>query len=128
MTKQCSKCKIKKDTSLFFKHIGRKDGYQDQCKKCCLKGQKLYREKNPEIYKAQMRKLRSSEYTLKSKLRSRKEHREMSDGYIRSLITMHSSLNTKDIPDEMVEMHRLNLAIKRQLKLTPKLKGEEDKP
>ena len=129
MTKICTKCKAEKDFSLFFKNKDKKYGLASNCKECHEKATKLWRKKNPERYKSYCRgRVKTPERTLKSKLRSRKHRKEMSDAYIRDLITMKSSLNPEDIPDEMVEMHRLNLAIKRQLELTPKLKGEEDKP
>ena len=34
MNKRCSKCKIYKDNSLFYKHKGRPDGFYSQCKQC----------------------------------------------------------------------------------------------
>ena len=64
-----------------------------------------------------------------AKINSRKHRTEMSDMYIRSLITKKSKyLKPEDIPDELVIAHRENLKLKRQLELTPKLKGEEDQP
>ena len=41
---------------------------------------------------------------------------------------MNSNLNPEDLSNEFVETYRLNLKLKRLLKLTPKLKGEEDSP
>ena len=49
-----------------------------------------------------------------SMMRGRNIRKRMSDSYIRDLMTMNSILNPEDIPNEMVEVHRLNLAIKRQ--------------
>ena len=58
----------------------------------------------------------------KSKMRSRKHRHDMSDRYIRDLMTMHTSLKPEDIPEGIVECHRTNLKLKRMLKLTKKLK------
>ena len=125
--KQCSKCKIKKDVSLFFKHSAKKDGLQSNCKVCHMKTTKAWRYKNPVKYKAYcLGRAKSPKRALKSKLRSRKHRKEMSDKYIRDLITMGSPLEFNDITDEMVDLHRMNLQLKRALKLTPKLKGGED--
>ena len=55
--------------------------------------------------------------------RSRKNRLEMSDSYMRELITKKSDLNPEDLSDEFIEMCRLNLKLKRALKLTPKLKS-----
>lgn len=40
--KQCSKCKITKEFSEFYKSKKEKDGYQYHCKTCCKKNRKLY--------------------------------------------------------------------------------------
>jgi hypothetical protein len=47
----------------------------------------------------------------------------MSDSYMRELITKKSDLNPEDLTDELIEMCRLNLKLKRILGLTPKLKS-----
>jgi len=46
----------------------------------------------------------------------------MSDGYICYIMTYHTDLKPEDITDEMIEIYKLNLKIKRKLKLTKKLK------
>jgi len=48
MLKQCSKCKIWKPISEFYKHKNRKDGLCYQCKECCKKIQAKYYQRNRE--------------------------------------------------------------------------------
>ena len=129
MIKLCTKCKIEKDISLFFKQKDTRDGFQTYCKKCHMKVTRLWRDKNPDKYKIYCsREGDTPEKLYKAKMRLRKNRKEMSDSYIRMLITMNCSLTGEDIPDEMVEMYKMNLELKRILNLTPKLKGEEEKP
>ena len=124
MKKKCSKCKIKKDVSMFWKNNTTSTGLQAYCMLCHNVQKATWINNNPEAYKAQQksRKKRGIKHANDSKLRSRISRKEMSDGYIRSLMTMKSDLKSKDIPDELVEIHRLNLKLKRALELTPKLK------
>ena len=123
MVKICTKCKAKKDISLFFRNKYKLDGRQSQCKDCHNIATKNWRKNNPETYKDYDRKRKRNPKQAKiSIMRSRKYREEMTDGYIRNLMTMKSNLDSKDISDELVEIHRLNLKLKRKLELTPKLK------
>ena len=64
-----------------------------------------------------------SKHHKSAKVNSRKHRNEMSDMYIRSLITKRSKhLNSEDIPDELITVYREHLKLKRQLGLTPELK------
>jgi len=58
-------------------------------------------------------------------MRSRKHRHDMSDGYICYVMTHHTDLKPEDITDEMIEIYKLNLKIKRKLGLTKKLKPIE---
>ena len=123
MVKICTKCKAKKDISLFFRNKYKLDGRQSQCKECHNIATKNWRKNNPETYKDYDRKRKRNPKQAKiSIMRSRKYREEMTDGYIRNLMTMKSDLDSKDISDELVEIHRLNLKLKRKLELTSKLK------
>ena len=84
-----------------------------------------WRLKNLEKVKAWDKKRRWDKNGKKRKMdneRSRKNRLEMSDSYMRELITKKSSLDPKDLSDEFIEAYRLNLKLKRKLELTPKLK------
>ena len=130
MTKKCNKCNNNKDIFMFYKDKSQKHGIRSCCKKCDDKTTELWRKNNKDVYLANQRERSRGKYAKKvRKIRSQKHRTEMSDMYIRSLMTKKSKyLNSKDIPDELVKIHRENLKLKRLLKLTPKLKGEEDQP
>ena len=42
MTKICTKCKIEKEYSFFYKQNSKKDGYKSHCKECILKDRQRY--------------------------------------------------------------------------------------
>jgi hypothetical protein len=44
--KQCSSCLLNKETECFYKHSKFKDGLRNQCKDCCIKKAKIYRNNN----------------------------------------------------------------------------------
>ena len=129
MTKICTKCKTEKNISLFYRNKYRTDGRQANCKVCHNKSTSTWRKNNPDKYsKYNKKRKKSPKKILASKMRSRKLRKNLSDSYIRDLATMNSNLNPEDLSNEFVETYRLNLKLKRLLKLTPKLKGEEGKP
>ena len=121
--KECTKCKETKNISMFYRNKYRTDGRQSHCKVCHNEVTKQWRKDNPEKYsKYNCSPRRNEQMKIKSKMRSREHRHEMSDRYIRDIMTMNSSLQPEDITNEMVEVHRLNLKIKRELGLTRKLK------
>ena len=122
MDKTCSMCKIVKDISMFFRDKNRKDGRKYHCKECSSIMNKRWRKNNPDKYKQICNPKRIKELTVSSKYRSRQNRHDMSNYYIRDLMTMHSNLRPKDISDELVELYRINLKLKRELKLTRELK------
>ena len=127
MTKQCIKCKLHLNKSLYFKKAASPDGLQYTCKGCSLKQQRQWRLDNPDKYKEQnkRRKVKTPAQSKKAKLRSKKSRHEMSDKYIRELICKRTFLDKDQIPDEMVKMWRLNLKLKRALNLNPELKNTD---
>ena len=129
MTKKCNKCKKIKDVSKFHTRKQKASiGYRYICKVCDNK-QVLARRKAGGWKNEKKRQGPGSKHSIASKVTSQKHRTKMSSMYIRSLMTEKSkSLNPEDIPDELVVAYRENLKLKRKLKLTPKLKGEEDKP
>ena len=128
MIKQCNKCKELKDVSEFYKRGDRTNGYKYICKICDNMLAAIRKRKHSYKYDKK-RQVLGSKHHKQSKINSRKHRSKMSDMYIRSLMTKKSKvLKPKDISNELVEAYRINLQIKRALKLTPKLKGEEDQP
>ena len=113
--KKCNQCKKIKDVSNFHKRNDRVNGYRYICKPCDNKKSNARRKKDG--YKAEKRRQKvGSKHAKKTKINSQKHRDEMSPMYIRSLITKKSKdLNPKDIPDELVQLHRAALKIKRKL-------------
>ena len=127
MKKYCKKCNSKVDISLFYKCNAKKDGKSSNCKECDNKAKALWRSKNQDKVIAYEKKRwelkdRNSKKRIDDRARSQKNRIEMSDSYMRELITKKSNLNPEDLSDEFIEMCRLNLKLKRVLGLTPKLK------
>ena len=125
MTKQCNKCEEIKDVSKFYKRGDRTDGYKSICKICDNIMSNIRRKKNGYKYDHK----RQVKHHKLSKINSQRHRSDMSDMYIRSLMTKKSKyLDPDDITDEMVELHRTNLKLKRALGLTPKLGRRRTKP
>ena len=129
MAKKCNKCKEIKDVSNFYRRKQKASlGYRYLCKACDNIASNARRKKNGWI-KEKKRQGLGSKHSKKSKVNSQKHRIEMSDMYIRSLMTKRSKvLNPEDIPIELVDLHRENFKLKRLLELTRKLKGEEVPP
>ena len=121
MTKHCNKCNNDKDISMFYKDRSQKFGIRSICKKCDDITTELWRDNNKEKYLSRQRERSRKESAKKTrKIRSQKHRTEMSDMYIRSLMTKKSKhLNSKDIPDALVQAYRENLKLKRKLGLVP---------
>ena len=126
MTKQCTKCKSIKDISLFYRNKYKTDGRQSHCKVCHNEVTKKWRENNPDKYsKYNCSPKRNKAMKKKSKMRSRQYRHDISDKYVSDIMTMNSNLKSEDITREMIELHKINLKIKRKLGLTRKLKPIE---
>ena len=120
---KCTKCKATKDVSMFYRNKYKINGRQSRCKVCHNKANIKWRKANPDKYTTyNCHPRRTEEMKIKSKLRSRQHRHDMSDRYIRDLMTMHTTLKPEDIPEKLVECYRVNLKLKRMLKLTRKLK------
>ena len=129
MDQTCYKCKEIKSLSEFYKRKSKKNGYCGRCKKCDNILKNDWVKRNPEKRRSYERKRtpRMAKKKIRDRIRNRKYRKELSDQYICYLIRVScKGLISKDIPDEMIELHRLNLKIKRQLGLTPELKEGED--
>ena len=120
MTKQCNKCKKIKDVSNFHKRNDRTNGYRYICKLCDNITSNERRKKAGWINEKK-RQGKGTKHSKMSKINSQRHRTEMSDMYIRSLITKKSkNLKSEDIPNKLVEFHRATLKIKRKLDLTNK--------
>jgi hypothetical protein len=115
MTKKCNKCKEIKDVSEFHKRSNRSNGYRYICKICDNITSNARRKAKGWI-REKKRQGKGSNHSKASKINSQKHRTEMSDMYIRSLITKRSTyLKPKDISDDLVKCYRINLALKRKL-------------
>ena len=126
MTKQCSQCKIEKDYSEFHKKVTSPDKYQYECKACHLIMNREWRKNNPDKYKIITERSNNNlEKRSRKRIKQAIDRKNLTDTYIRNLLTMKNNLSARDITDEMIEIHRINLKLKRELELTPKLKNYE---
>ena len=118
MTKKCNKCNNNKDIFMFYKDKSQKHGIRSCCKKCDDKTTELWRKNNKDLYLANQRERSRGKHAKKvRKIRSQKHRTEMSDMYIRSLITKKSKiLKSEDISDEFIIVYRENLKLKRFLR------------
>ena len=121
MIKYCNKCNNNKDIFMFYKDKSQKHGIRSCCKKCDDKTTELWRKNNKDVYLTNQRERSRGKHARKvRKIRSQKHRTEMSDMYIRSLITKKSKiLKPKDISDEFVTVYRENLKLKRLLRKQP---------
>ena len=111
--KKCNKCKKTKPFSEYYQE--KRGKYRYVCRLC---DNKLSREKRKANgwKNEKKRQGKGTKHSKLSKINSQKHRTEMSDMYIRSLITKKSKgLKSKDIPDELVQLHRATLKIKRKL-------------
>ena len=125
MTKKCYKCKKIKETTEFYKKSSNTtDKLSGRCKKCDNVLKAIWRKNNLEKVKLYEKgRWRHGKKRAADNERNRKYRLEMSDSYMRELITKKSNLNPEDLTNELIEMCRLNLKLKRVLGLTPKLKS-----
>ena len=126
MTKQCNKCNQAKSLDRFYKKVSNvTDGLSGRCKKCDNLLKNDWRKNNPEKVKAyENGRYRSTDKKRKDIARSREQRVRMSTPYIRELMTKKTkNLDPKDIPDDLIEVHKVNLMVKRILR-SKKLKGE----
>ena len=127
MDKKCNKCREIKNVSKFSRRKTKLSwSYRYICKPCDNKVSNKRRKANG-WKNEKKRQGPGTKHSIDSKITSQKHRDEMSPMYVRSLMTKKSkSLKPEDIPDELVAIYKENLRIKRQLRSTPKLKGEED--
>ena len=117
MIKQCPGCTLKKDISMFYKNKSKKDGKSSHCKVCHDKFNIDWKKNNPDKYsKYNCSYPRNKVMKYKSRMRSKQYRSNMGYNYICDLIRKGTNLKLEDIFDEMVEIKREQLKIKRILR------------
>jgi len=138
MTKQCTKCKENKSVNVFTKRTANTEngGYGCWCKDCHNAHGKQDRINNPEKYKQWHKNWESNnkEKRLEINKNFRKTDKfkkwikpymktqwknavdNLSDYYVKHSLSKRTSLQNKDIPDELIEIKREQLKILRFLR------------
>ena len=107
MTKQCYKCKKVKNLDRFYKKSSNTtDMLSGRCKKCDDVLKTAWRKNNPEKVKIYERgRWKNGKKRLDDISRSKKYRDELSDSYIRELMTKKfEGLKPKDIPNDLVKL------------------------
>jgi len=144
--KQCTKCNQSLSIDRFgtFKNRYGKVYYKGECKNCCTKKsnnhKKEFTKKHPEIVSARRKEYYNRYFSIECNLQKRKdqcklkrdnnieEYRKLcnntrikvttllTDGYVKAVICRYGGLRHSDIPQNVVELKREQLLIKRKLK------------
>ncbi|MEE9351687.1 MAG: hypothetical protein V3U78_05460 [Thiotrichaceae bacterium] len=78
--KKCSKCKIPKDLSQFYKKKDTKDGHAVKCKSCAAEYGKMYRKENRETLLLKKKQYYSQPHVKVAKRENEKEWRKTNSG------------------------------------------------
>ena len=120
--KKCNKCKQVKPYEQFYrqKRPSRNGkiyyGYRYICRPCDHKAS-LERRKAGGWVNEKKRQGPGTKHRIQSKINSQRHRDNMSDMYIKSLITKKSkTLKPKDISDRLVKLYRISLDLKRKLR------------
>ena len=115
-TKQCNVCKEKKLLIFFNKDMTNKDNLSYRCKQCESIKKKLYYEKNKE-----QRAIYNKNWILKNKengVNYQKKYRQtIPNAYVLGLLTNDSTLKVSDIPEELVIAKKIQLQIRKYIKV-----------
>ena len=127
--KKCNKCDKVKPLTEYYKHSSSRaaDGHAYYCKMCANMAKKQWNKDNPEKYKAQIARRKFSpgwpySYSRKRKIeKQRQERKDLTDSYIKQLITskgtIGQNINKDDISQELIDAYRVQILLKRELKL-----------
>ena len=137
--KVCSKCKQSKPLSEFHKNRSLPGGHHYYCKPCRKSYEtplrKIHREnrkeqqkeyrKRPEVaerenarYKRYYHSLSGEKkklYMARKRRNARHQSKQLSDGYVRGILAKKTSILPSEIPQELVDLKRVHLLIKREL-------------
>ncbi len=94
-TKQCTKCKIIKDLSEFYKWKAIKDGYRNHCKHCMFIASKKYRDENKETI-AKNKKEYEKNNKDKSKINQKRYRDKNKDIITKKRIDNKENINLKN--------------------------------
>ena len=127
-TKACTRCSEVKPFGDYYRDARKRDGHLGMCKACFLAGVKKYRENNKaliaekkrqdektEAGRARMARYRGSAKAKAKARASEKARREtLSDDYVkRCLLGKERAVSATQLPAELVEMKRLQMATRR---------------
>ncbi len=133
-TKKCTKCGEVKEMDEFSNRKRNKDGKEFQCKKCLYEIHKKWIEKNIIKYRKQNNEKRKrkrryyTEWKRKWRIRNKEKYLEyarkdtqkkvskLTKSYIICVLKNRNDINSKDIPQEMIEIKRRVIIIKRLIK------------
>ena len=135
-TKVCSKCKVEKEFEFFTKDKSRKNGVRSICKICNKEKSKARYEANPEKARAAVRAYR--ENNLEKVRAAEKAYREANPEKVRAAVKAYKEANPEKVrackkayrdrytdayvakafqcPQELIELKRINLLIKREIR------------
>lgn len=90
MTKVCTKCKLEKPLSEFYKEVGHRDGRRSACKQCAKLAEHQYWVNNPD-----KKKLKSNKYSAahRTKKREYDKHYSKTDKSKRTQLNCHYKRN-----------------------------------
>jgi hypothetical protein len=115
-TKQCNVCKETKLLILFNKDMTNKDNLSYRCKQCDSIKKKLYYEKNKK-----QRADAHKKWDLNNKANGvnyqKKYRQSIPNAYVLGLLTNNSTLKSSDIPKELVVAKKIQLQIKKYIKV-----------
>lgn len=121
--KVCSKCRKNKPVGEFGKHSKQEDGLRLDCKICSRLATRAWQQANPEKVKLQKKLNPGKKETIKNrKARWRHAHPELvKSAKKRSLAKLPDyyclhCLRLSSAPPELIELKRLQVQIKRELK------------
>jgi len=145
--KECNKCgKLKKFSSFHLRTIYKgkpvtETSYKSICKSCVTKNVIEWKEKNRDKVRALDKKYRNRDRDKLNKWkrdnyseggRSKKERDNyksnrdnLTDVYLKGLLTQSMGVSSKDIPNDIVKLKRKHLSLWRKLKLKSIKNGKE---
>ena len=131
-TKRCSKCGEVKEVGDFYRHYNTKDKLRGKCKTCMNESSKTYQKTYQKTHhrktyyypKSVERKEYEKNWRLlnrdKARIYRNKYNKKTVDGlfdsYIKSKLVSKSSLKCCDIPKDLIEVKRLQMMLKREIR------------